>query len=290
MSPSAPRRWLALFRRIVELGREPPESTPALVTRSYDRIACGYDEAWTAHMRDLSLQMLDALRPREGALSVDLTCGTGFVTGEVARRTGTRVLGVDGSPGMLEEGRRRHPDCDFLQSDILTWLRTQPAASRDVVTCAWGLGYSRPLAVLREIRRVLRPGGRVGLIDNSLFSLAGVIWTSVLAFAEHPDALSHVMRVRFLPGRAALWGAMRLAGLRVERSWGGEKSYRVPTGQAAIARLTETGAAAGFEFAAEPEQQDAVYRRFAEILESRYARPEGIRITHRYVAAVGERP
>jgi anti-sigma factor RsiW len=63
----------------------------------------------------------------------------------------------------------------------------------------------------------------------------------------------------------------------------------VPTGRAAIERLTATGAAAGFEFAADPALRDAVFARFAEIIEARRTE-RGIPITHRYLAAVGEKP
>jgi len=95
------------------------------------------------------------------------------------------------------------------------------------------------------------------------------------------------MKVRFLPASWALAAMMRAAGLAVRASWGGSKTYVVATGESAIARLTATGAAAGFEFAADPALRDAVFARFAEILAARCRTPQGIAITHRYLAAVG---
>lgn len=282
------RHWVQLAYRVAGCWLR-GNSTGELVSRSYDRIASGYDEAWTAHMRDLSLVMLDRLAPPGGAESLDLTCGTGFITAELSRRTGTRAVGVDASAGMLGEAKRRHEDCIFVHDDVVRYLRGAPSRAFDVVTCGWGLGYSRPLIVLREIARVLRPGGRVGIIDNSLFSLAEVLWASLLAFAEEPGALRHVMRVRFLPGSAVLAGMMRICNLGVTHRADGSKTYHVQDGQAAIARLTATGAAAGFEFACDEAVRERVFRRFARIMEERYGTREGVPITHRYLMGIGRR-
>ena len=284
------RRWLCLAARVARLALAQPRPTAELVEASYDAIAAGYDAAWTDHMRGLALEMLDRLAVPQGAECVDLACGTGFMTGELARRSGRRAVGVDASAGMLDVARHeRGSDADFVQADAAEYLASQPAASADVVTCGWGLGYTRPWRVVRRAARVLRPGGRLGIIDNSLFSLAEVIGDSVRAFAERPEALVHVMKVRFLPGRRTLAAMMRAAGLRVLASWGGSKTYYVPTGRAAIERLTATGAAAGFESAADPDLRDAVFARFAEIIEARRTQ-RGIPITHRYLAAIGEKP
>jgi SAM-dependent methyltransferase len=285
------RHPLKLAWRILDLSLRPGGHTGRLVQASYDRIAAGYDDAWTQHNRGLTLAMLDRLTPPAGAQCVDLACGTGFVTAELSRRTGRRAIGVDASPGMLGVARRQHGDaCEFVEADVLGWLRSRPARSADIITCAWALGYSQPWAVIRESARVLRPGGRVGIIDNTLFSLAGVLWTSLQAFSEAPEALAHVMRVWFLPHSAVLASLVHWAGLRVRYNADGAKTYSVPDGAAAIARLTATGAAAGFEFAAAAEHKERVFARFAEILEQRCHTATGIPITHRWLAAIGERP
>jgi SAM-dependent methyltransferase len=275
---------------VTRLALAQPRPTAELVEASYDAIAAGYDAAWTDHMRGLALEMLDRLSVPPGAACLDLACGTGFVTGELARRSGRRAVGVDASAGMLEVARReRSAAVDFVQADAPEYLASRPAASADAVTCAWGLGYTRPWRVVWRAARVLRPGGRLGIIDNSLFSLAEVIACSVRAFAERPEALAHLMKVRFLPAAWVLAAMMRAAGLRVRAAWSGSKTYYAPTGRAAIERLTATGAAAGFEFAADPALRDAVFARFAEIIEARRTE-RGIPITHRYLAAVGEKP
>ena len=283
-----PRRWLSLTARVLRLLWRQGQTTGELVQSSYDQIAGGYDEVWTHHMRDLTDALLARLLVRPGESAVDLTCGTGYLTGKLLRRKVEEVTGVDASAGMVQTARANYPDARFVHADALDYLRSRRPESADVITSGWGLGYCSPPAVLGEIRRVLRPGGRVAIIDNSLFSLAGVLWASLRAFAEHPGALQHVMKVKFLPHSLALISLMRLAGLGVSAHGDGNRSYSAPDGHAALDRLRATGAAAGFEFAAGAEHTQAVFDRFAEIIQADCA-PGAVRIVHRYLWALGVR-
>jgi len=263
-----------------------PRRTADLVRASYDRLADGYDAAWTHHMRGRTVEMLDRLAPPAGADCIDLTTGTGFVAGELQHRAGGLVVGVDASDAMIRVARRTCPPCHFICEDALDYLRRRPPASADVITCAWGLGYTRPALVLAQAARVLRPGGRIGITDNALTSLAEVLWVSLQAFAERPQALRHVMRVRFLPHSLALATLMRLSGLGVSARWDASQSYQAGDGRATLERLLSTGAAAGFEFAAREEDREAIFARFVELIDQR---GEPFTVTHRYLAAVGVR-
>ena len=61
-----------------------------------------------------------ALTP--GASAVDVACGTGRLTEELARASGPqgRVVGVDFSPRMLQEARRRRPKLEWVEGDALS--------------------------------------------------------------------------------------------------------------------------------------------------------------------------
>lgn len=280
-------RWMHLAWRLARLWQEGAASTPALVRGSYDRIASAYDRAWTHHMRELSVEMLDRGSVLCGGCCVDLTCGTGFVAGELLRRGAGAVIGVDASAGMIAVAKSNCQQGEFVQSDILEYLRKQPGESFDVMTCAWGLGYSRPAEVVRECARVLRPGGRLAVIDNSIWSLREMVWTSMRVFAQHPQALDHVMRVRFLRGSGQLADLMRKAGLTVGWTADGERRFVAESGRAAIERLVATGAAAGFEMAAKAQWRERVFADFARYLDEKY-RGE-IPIIHRYLAGIGSK-
>jgi ubiquinone/menaquinone biosynthesis C-methylase UbiE len=282
------RHYFRMLARILRL-LAASEDTSTFVNMSYDRVSVGYDEAWTSHMRGLTEAIVRRLDVRGGAACLDLACGTGYATNLLAELSGGSVTGVDRSSGMLDVARAQFGSrCQFIHSDVLEYLKTQPNESFDFVTCCWALGYSRPLSVLRQVSRILRPGGRAAIIDNTLFSLREVLYASFLAFSEKPDELRHLMRFRFLPGPWTLRATMRLAGLKSSYCRGGKHVYVVPSGEAAIARLRATGAAAGFEYAG-GDGGEEVFWRFAAIMEERYGRADGIPIVHRYLEGIGQR-
>ncbi|MBN1845778.1 MAG: methyltransferase domain-containing protein [Sedimentisphaerales bacterium] len=267
-----------------------PADCSGLVNKSYDRISGTYDDTWTCHMRDLTESFIRRLDPRPGDVCVDLACGTGFATNLITEKTQNTVVGVDRSEGMLAQGRTHRGDhCRFVRADILEYLKEQDSSSIDIVTCCWGLGYSKPFAVLRQIKRILKPAGKVAIIDNSLFSLREILYCSFLAFAEQPEKLRHLMRFQFLPGSRTLGVIFRLLKIKPVYLADGSRSYTAASGAAAIDRLRATGAAAGFEYACAEDDAEQIFQRFAEILEEKYLTANGVVVTHRYLAGIGHK-
>ena len=241
-------------------------------------------------MRGLTESLINRLTPKQGDICIDLTCGTGFATNLIAEKAQNTVVGVDSSEGMLTQARKNYDhNCNFIQADILEYLKKQDSSSVDTVACCWGLGYSKPFAVLRQIRRILKPGGKVAIIDNSLFSLREIIYCSFLTFAERPEKLRNLMRFKFLPNSWILRVIFKILNLKTLYSANGSKSYTVESGQAAINRLRATGAAAGFEYASDEKDEDQIFKRFAEIIEEKHMAQNGITVTHRYLAGIAQK-
>jgi len=102
------------------------------------------------------------LRLPGGALVADLACGTGDLCRELSR-DGYRAVGFDFSLGML---RKATTDVPLVQADVLRL----PLADRSVdgATCGFALRNVADLgAFFAEIARVLRPGGRISLLEAS---------------------------------------------------------------------------------------------------------------------------
>lgn len=119
-------------------------------------ISAGMDQRWRR-------RALDKIGVGEGDLVVDLACGTGDFC-ELVQQRGARVVGVDFALQMLRHGQRRDFTFRSVQGDG-EWLPFA-SASVDVVTCGFALRNFVSLeAVLREVARIVRPGGRIALID-----------------------------------------------------------------------------------------------------------------------------
>lgn len=104
-------------------------------------------------------KVADAAAPAAGQRVLDVACGTGALAREVRRRTGGHVAGLDPSAGMLAVARELAPEVHWR----LGSAETMPFAdeSFDVVVSQFGLMFMDRDRAIREMLRVLRPGGRL---------------------------------------------------------------------------------------------------------------------------------
>jgi SAM-dependent methyltransferase len=111
-------------------------------------------------------EVVDALSLSPGKVLLDLACGRGGYGLEVAGRTGAHLVGVDFSGEAVrqaaEHGARLGRKADFRVGDLTATGLVD--SSVDGVMCVDAVQFAtEPAAVHREVRRVLRPGGRVAL-------------------------------------------------------------------------------------------------------------------------------
>jgi len=146
----------------VESGQLPPEG----VQRMFDRIAPVYDamnRVMTAGLDRRWRAIALAETVRSGDRVLDACCGTGDLA-IGARRRGADVVGLDFSTAMLERARRKDASIEWVQGDALALPFED--ASFDAATVGFGVRNVADLeAGLRELRRVLRPGGRLGILE-----------------------------------------------------------------------------------------------------------------------------
>jgi demethylmenaquinone methyltransferase / 2-methoxy-6-polyprenyl-1,4-benzoquinol methylase len=139
--------------------------TPDGVRVMFDRIAPVYDamnRVMTAGL-DRRWRELAAEVVLPGDRVLDACCGTGDLA-LAARRRGGVVTGLDFSPVMLERARRKGPDVEWVQGDLLAL--PFPDGSFEAATVGFGVRNVADLALaLRELRRVLVPGGRLAVLE-----------------------------------------------------------------------------------------------------------------------------
>ena len=132
----------------------------------FDRIAPVYDlmnRVMTAGLdrRWRKLAVREVVWPGDRVL--DACCGTGDLAVEAERRGG-RVVGLDFSEQMLERARRKSGTIEWVQGDVLDLPFED--ASFDAVTIGFGVRNLDDLdRGLRELRRVLQPGGRTAVLE-----------------------------------------------------------------------------------------------------------------------------
>jgi demethylmenaquinone methyltransferase/2-methoxy-6-polyprenyl-1,4-benzoquinol methylase len=140
---------------------------PDAVRTMFDRIAPVYDvmnRVMTMGL-DLRWRRLGAravVRPGDAVL--DAACGTGDFAIADLRAGAARVVGLDFAERMLERARRKEPRIEWIRGDMLAL----PFADRtfDVATVGFGVRNVADLELaLRELRRVLRPRGRLAILE-----------------------------------------------------------------------------------------------------------------------------
>ena len=106
-----------------------------------------------------------AVDPKSGQSVLDMAAGTGSSTAAFSR-PGVRLVAGDFSEGMLAEGRKRHPEIEFVFADA-TKLPFK-AKEFDATTISFGLRNVVDVeAALSEMFRVTKPGGRIVICEFS---------------------------------------------------------------------------------------------------------------------------
>lgn len=147
-----------------DLGKDPED-----VSRMFDRVAKRYDilndllslgqtKRWRKKVSKI-------IAPKPGERILDIAAGTGTSSAALAK-SGAEVIAVDFSRGMIETGKRLHPDLTFVFGDALALPFNDNEF--DIATISFGLRNTHDTSkALAEALRVTRPGGRIYVVEFS---------------------------------------------------------------------------------------------------------------------------
>ena len=206
----------------VEQGTLSPEG----VRTMFDRIAPVYDAM--NHVMTVGLdrrwrRLTADATVRPGDRVLDACCGTGDLALADLNAGAAEVVGLDFSERMLERARRKSDAVEWVEGDMLALPFEE--GSFDAITVGFGVRNVEDLeAGLRELRRVLKPGGRLGVLEitrprgllrpffrlwfDVLVPLAGKVLPGGRAYAYLPAS------VRRFPGPDDLAAAIERCGFR----------------------------------------------------------------------------
>ena len=216
------------------------EEKPRLVGEVFARVASDYDRmndlmSLGAH-RAWKRALVARLRPRPGERILDLAGGTGDIALRLlAAEPAARIVVADPSPEMLQAGQHRAEAAGL--SSPPAWVQAPgealpfKEASFDAAAVSFGLrNASRPALVLQELRRVLRHGARLAVLEfappeTPLFRRAYQAWARgavpALALAVRGERRDYDYLVDSIDAFAGIEAAgmmLREAGFRRVRS------------------------------------------------------------------------
>jgi ubiquinone/menaquinone biosynthesis C-methylase UbiE len=153
---TSPRRGAVVSRSVLRPGTYDDEASASVYAQHFDPV----------FGRRFAERALDSLVVVRGGRVLDVACGTGIFARMAAHVVGPAgtVVGIDPSPGAVEAARR------IDTTSIVEWRSWEGTrlpfddGSFDVVACQHALHrFNDPVAVLEDVRRVLAPGGRLGI-------------------------------------------------------------------------------------------------------------------------------
>lgn len=140
------------------------------IVDQFTRQARQFADSPAARNEEILDFILTVSQPHSGDLALDVACGPGVLACAMAKRV-KHVTGIDLTPAMLDQARHTQRAQNIAN---VTWVQGDGTAlpsddaAFDIVTCRFAFHhFSDPFAVLREMRRVCRPGARIVVADSA---------------------------------------------------------------------------------------------------------------------------
>lgn len=227
------------------------------IAKSYTRVSKNYDEVFLKEMHRYNEEMLMELTLKYSTINLqedinilDLACGTGFNSRFLNNKfSEAKFTLVDISKGMLNEAKNNcNFHSNFIEKDMLSFLKSSNDNSFDIVVCAWAIKYQNPKKIIKEVSRVLKKDGYFAVIVNLKSTLPEVrkIYPSlVLKSYRNVDKIMKELPNPISENRFVKW--FEESDFFKEKVKSGEHIFEFNSSEELTTFVTSTGALAGFD-------------------------------------------
>lgn len=218
---------------------------------------------------------------------LDLACGTGFFSHKIAEKIGPNghLTAVDLSPGMLEQNRfnaqnKGLNNIKFVESDAISFLRQLKGNSIDGVVCGWGICYMDHAQFLREIERIIRPNGFIGIIENRANTLKDVsdLFRGVLMC--NPSALVKNMVINLPKDHTYLTKTFCKGVFKLVHACDDGVVVPCSNGKDIAEYMIKSGASAGFLDALDKKKITSVMTEFIKAADKKFQKGQNVLVRH----------
>jgi trans-aconitate methyltransferase len=196
--------------------------------------------------------LIDLLDPRPGERILDLGCGTGHLTAQIAGR-GAMVTGLDSSVSMIAQARQNYPKLKFSLADAAVFRFDEPFDS--VFSNAALHWMPEAGLVIANVRRALKPGGRFVLEMGGKGNIARIVavLSTVLTEAGYSPR-----NPWYFPSAAEYATLLENHGFEIEALWTIERWNRLEHPEKGLREWLEMFAGVWFEEVAEGARENLV--------------------------------
>ncbi|MGL4453217.1 MAG: class I SAM-dependent methyltransferase [Sarcina sp.] len=258
------------------------------ISNSYTKASSNYSNSFLNEMHRYNEEMLNKLldeyKDSAKAIKVlDLACGTGFNSRYINERYNISSFTlVDISKGMLEKAKESDINAEFIEKDMLGYLKSCDDNVFDMVVCAWAIKYQNPHKIISEVSRVLKKGGSFAVIVNLKSTLPEVRKIYPKIVMSHSEKIDKIMLE--LPNPISESSFNRwFKSKKMKRiySKSGSHKFGFKSTDLLVNWVISTGALAGFDTMVNMEDKDV-----QETMERLFKEKDISNITHKFVWGV----
>lgn len=269
------------------------------IAASYDKVSKKYEQYFLNIMHSHNDKLLDLLiseiKKRQESKGnhklkiLDLACGTGYNSRYLQAKgiDGDYTL-VDLSKGMLHIARESGMASSmvtYVNQDMLSYLKSEPHASFDIVICMWAIKYQPPQKVINECERVLKDGGLMVSIVNTADTLPQMRRLYPRLIVQNWRKIKKIMFDLPNPKSKHEFGSwFSKSGFHIIEIRSGRQTFHFQHADKLVEFLTSTGALAGYDNMIDLRDSEIVKQ-----MVSYFNRNKILETEHRYVYGMFEK-